>query len=105
MAIVDERMLGVGFMAYLSITLSKPSRKVVEKVTNHIQSLPNLLECYNTSGDSDFLIKVVAKDAMDFRSFVLDELMKTDGIGKISTRVVLNVEKRSFTVLGSSSET
>ena len=103
-AIVDERMLGIGFMAFISITLSKPSRDIVEAVTKHINSLPNVLECYNTSGDNDFLLKVVAKDAMDFRSFVLDELMKVDGIGKISTRVVLNVEKRSFSVLATNND-
>jgi len=98
-AIIDERMIGMGFLAYMTITLSKPCRVATEKFLKHIQSLPNILECYNISGDSDFLLKVVAKDAMDFRSFVLDELMKVDGIGKISTSVVLNVEKRSFAVL------
>ena len=100
-AIVDEKMVGVGFMAFMNITLSKPCRNAADRVIEHIQSLHNILECYNISGDSDFLLKVVAKDAMDFRSFVLDELMKVDGIGKISTSVILNVEKRSFAVVGS----
>jgi len=98
-AIVDERMVGMGFMAFMTITLSQPCRNASEKVVSHILSLPNILECYNITGDSDFLLKVVAKDALDFRSFVLDELMKVDGIGKISTSVVLNVEKRSFSVV------
>ena len=98
-AIVDERMIGIGFMAFMTITLSKPTRMACEKVVKHIQSLPNVLECYNISGDNDFLLKVVAKNTMDFRSFVLDELMMVDGIDKINTSVVLNVEKRIFSTI------
>jgi Lrp/AsnC family transcriptional regulator len=103
-AIVDERKVGMSFIAFVAITLSKPKRSTFDKVVKHIQTLPNILECYNVSGDHDFLIKVVAKDALDFRSFVLDKLMNVDGIGKINTSVILNVEKRNFAVLKASEE-
>ena len=98
-AIIDDQSVGMGFMAFTTVTLSQPNRETAEHVVDHIMSLPNVLECYNISGDCDYMLKIVAKDAKDFRSFVLDKLMHVEGIGKISTSVVLHVEKREFSVL------
>ena len=98
-AILDEEMVGMEFMAFTEVTLSTPNRKTADMFVAHISTLPNILECYNISGDSDFLLKVLAKNTSDFRNFVLDKLMSFDGVGKISTNVVLSVEKRTFSFL------
>ncbi|MCL2851870.1 MAG: Lrp/AsnC family transcriptional regulator [Defluviitaleaceae bacterium] len=95
-AVIDEEAVGMEFMAFTEVTLTPPTRKTAEKFVKHINPLSNVLECYNISGDSDFLLKVVAKNASEFRNFVLDELMSLEGIGKISTSVVLCVEKCKF---------
>lgn len=97
--IVNEEAIGMEFTAFTEVTLSTPNRKTVDMFVEHIKSLPNVLECYNISGNSDFLIKVVAKSPKDFRNFVLDKLTDLKGIGKISTSVVLYVEKRNFSFL------
>lgn len=49
-----------------------------------VQTIKEITECYNTSGEFDFLIKVYAKDMKAYQHFMLNILGKIDCVGEYS---------------------
>ena len=48
-----------------------------------VQTIDQITECYNTTGDYDFLIKVYAHDMKDYQDFMLNTLGNIDCIGSL----------------------
>ncbi|MBQ5779399.1 MAG: Lrp/AsnC ligand binding domain-containing protein, partial [Paludibacteraceae bacterium] len=61
----------------------------VEAVSN----IPEITECYNISGDSDYMIKIRVKDMDHYSRFVQDTLGTIESIGSLHSLFVLKQEK------------
>ena len=55
--------------------------------------MPEVLECYRLSGDTDYLLKVVAEDIPGYDAFICDKLARLRNIGKFSSMFVLSTVK------------
>ncbi len=52
-----------------------------------------VLECHHTSGEYDFLLKVLAENTQTLEEFLSSILSKIDGIQKSNTTIVLTTVK------------
>jgi Lrp/AsnC family leucine-responsive transcriptional regulator len=95
-AIVDEKKIGLETVAFTFVTLSPHNRQMAEAFVGRIRNTSWVLECYNITGNWDYLLKIVAPDIGSYRNFVLDELLDMPAVQKVETLVVLRTEKRSF---------
>ena len=59
MAVVNPHKVGNGIMVLCNIRLKQHSQELIQEFMNVVQNLEEITECYNTSGDYDFLIKVI----------------------------------------------
>jgi len=50
------------------------------------------------TGSHDYLLKIVAKDMITYRDFIIDSLMQNKTVSKVETSMVMSVEKRTFYV-------
>ena len=55
--------------------------------------LDEVLECYQMTGDIDFMLKVAIKDMYSYTEFVNDKLSGIPGIQNIKTSFVLDTLK------------
>lgn len=62
MAVVNPHKVGNGIMVMCNIRLKQHSQELIQEFMNVVQGIEEITECYNTSGDYDFLIKVYARD-------------------------------------------
>ena len=60
-----------------------------------LASLDEVLECYQLTGDVDFLLKVVVSDMGSYTEFVNNRLSGIPGIQNIKTSFVLDTVKSS----------
>ena len=58
MAVLNPRKVGNGIMVLCNIRLKQHSQELIQEFMDVVQNLEEITECYNTSGDYDFLIKV-----------------------------------------------
>ena len=61
-----------------------------------IQLLPEVIECYNTSGTYDYLLKVRARDIKQYQDFVLTKLGNIDTVGSIESTFVIGEVKNNY---------
>ena len=64
--------------------------------TRRIMRIPEVTECYNTSGSYDYLLKVRARDMKQYQEFVLNKLGDIANIGAIESTFVMSEVKQDF---------
>lgn len=86
---LDSRRLGTGIIVLCNIRLKQHSQHYIQEFMDAVQNIEQITECYNISGDFDFIIKVHARDMRDYQSFMLNTLGKIDSIGSLNSVFVI----------------
>jgi Lrp/AsnC family leucine-responsive transcriptional regulator len=92
---VAPSAIGLGVVAFVSLTLDREQFKQVRQVEKAIRQFPEILECYAISGDFDYLLKVVATDLKSFSNFLTDRLMQVPGVSGVRSMVCLEEIKQA----------
>jgi Lrp/AsnC family leucine-responsive transcriptional regulator len=58
-----------------------------------IKDIDEIVECWNTSGNYDFLMKIYVKDMKHYQDFVLNTLGVIESIGRLHSNFVIGVVK------------
>ncbi|WP_352423926.1 Lrp/AsnC ligand binding domain-containing protein [Proteiniphilum sp.] len=70
--LLDAEKIGYETCAYVGIFLTSPS--TFEYVVTELEKIPEVVECYYTTGQYDLLVKVFAKNNKDLLRIIHDEL-------------------------------
>lgn len=82
--------LGLGVLAFVSVTLEKHGENPARAFHQAVQRKSQILECYSVTGDDDYLLRVVVSDLKAFSNFLMEELMTIPGVTHIRSTVVLD---------------
>ncbi|AZQ63105.1 Lrp/AsnC family transcriptional regulator [Flammeovirga pectinis] len=97
-AVLDREKLDRDLMVFCNITLKEHSKAIGHQFVKDILSLKEVTECYNVSGDYDFLLKVMVKDMRAYQDFVLNNLGEIENIGSAHSTFVMGEIKQSYEV-------
>ena len=92
---VDPAALGYGVTAYVSMSIAGDQFGRVRDIEREIAAHPQIIECHAVSGDSDYLLKVVAHDLRSLSQFLTDRLMQISGVDDVRSMIALEVIKPS----------
>ncbi|MEP1489510.1 MAG: Lrp/AsnC family transcriptional regulator [Algibacter sp.] len=97
-AILDAEKLDKGLTVFCNITLKEHTREIGNQFVKDILVLKEVVECYNISGDYDFLLKVLVKDMKQYQNFVLNHLGGVQNIGSAHSTFVMGEIKNVYAV-------
>jgi DNA-binding Lrp family transcriptional regulator len=97
-AVVDREQVGLTIMGFAHVTLHDHRSENVKKFDQAILGAPQVLECHATSGEHDYMLKVVAPDMASYQDFLSGYLLKIGVVRTVNTSFVLKQQK-STTVL------
>ena len=60
-----------------------------------VNAIPEVTECYNISGDFDYMLKIYVRDMKHYEAFVLDSLGAIPSVGSLQSNFVMSVVKQS----------
>ncbi|WP_424656433.1 Lrp/AsnC family transcriptional regulator, partial [Capnocytophaga granulosa] len=95
MAIVDRKKVGNGIIVLCNIRLKQHSQAFIQEFMDAVQNIEEITECYNTSGDFDFLVKVYAHDMKAYQQFMLNTLGRMECIGSLHSVFVIGEIKNT----------
>ena len=98
MAVVNPHKVGNGIMVLCNIRLKQHSQELIQEFMDVVQNLEEITECYNTSGDYDFLIKVYAHDMKSYQQFMLNTLGTINCIGSLHSIFITDETKNTHGV-------
>lgn len=90
---VDPEALGLNVTAYVSVRLAGDQFGRVREIEQEMAADPQILECFAVSGDSDYLLKVVARDLKGLSQFLTDRLMQISGVDDVRSMICLEEVK------------
>lgn len=88
-AVLDAEKLNRGFTVFCQVKLKIHDKSVGNDFVNEIREINEVAECYNISGDYDFLLKVQVRDMKHYQDFVFNKLGSVDSIGSTHSTFVM----------------
>lgn len=95
-AVLDAERLGMGMVVFCKVKLRHMNRDIAADFVTRIREIPEVTECYNTSGDYDYLLKVRARDMRQYQEFVLNKLGTIDSLGSLESTFVMAEVKQAY---------
>ena len=97
-AVVDPIKSGNGIMVLCNVRLKHHSKEFSRQFTSVIAGIDQVVECFNTSGEYDYQLKIYARNMQDYQQFVLDTLGDLDCIGSLHSVFVIGEVKNTLSV-------
>ncbi|MEO5650000.1 MAG: Lrp/AsnC family transcriptional regulator [Ginsengibacter sp.] len=97
-ALLDKEKLDKGLVVFCNVSLKQHTYENGKKFVAEIQSLPEVVECYNIAGDYDFLLKILVKDMPAYQTFVLGGLGSLKSIGSVKSIFVMGEIKHTTSI-------
>ncbi len=94
-AVLDADKLGQGFIVFCSVKLRQMGRDIANDFVDRVRVIPQVTECYNISGEFDYLLKIHAPDMKYYNEFLINELGTIDSLGSVQSSFVMNEIKQA----------
>ncbi|HSZ24612.1 MAG TPA: Lrp/AsnC family transcriptional regulator [Cytophagaceae bacterium] len=94
-ALLNKDKLKKGLVVFCNVSLKQHTREIGKQFVQEIISLPEVVECYNISGEYDFLLKILVEDMPQYQEFVMNRLGSIENIGSAHSIFVMGEIKNS----------
>lgn len=94
-ALLDPESLGLNVEAYVLVSLASYAKGVAEAFHSRISGLAEVVECCALTGDSDYLLHLMARDLPSLSRLINEELLGHGDIANVRSNIVLNRVKRT----------
>ncbi|MBR1872575.1 MAG: Lrp/AsnC family transcriptional regulator [Bacteroidales bacterium] len=94
-AVLDAGKLGRGFTVFCSVKLKQMNRDIARDFVSVIKDIPQVAECYNISGEYDYLLKIQSPDMKYYNEFIINVLGSIDSIGSLLSSFVMDEVKNT----------
>ena len=61
-ALLNPKKLGLQIHVMLSVSMVKHSDRTRKEFESHVQTIPEVMECYSVSGDRDYVLLIISRN-------------------------------------------
>ena len=84
-AVVADSRTGEGIVVIVQITLERQTEEFLDRFEAAVRKYPEVRECYLMTGDSDYWLRVEARNAGDYEAIHKDVLSRLPGVARIKS--------------------
>lgn len=88
-AVLDRRKLGLDACLWCQVRLKKHNAQIIEQFEALVQARAEVVECYELTGEHDFLMKVYLPDMESYAAFMHGFLLKIPEVDVVRSGVTL----------------
>ncbi|WP_395686170.1 Lrp/AsnC family transcriptional regulator [Caenimonas koreensis] len=92
-ALVDREKVGLSLCVLAEVNLTRHSEDEVRRFEKEVAACPQIVSCYSTTGQADYVLKVLVSDIKSYESFLHETLFKLPGVTHVRSSVVLKEVK------------
>lgn len=93
--LVNHAKVKKGLMVICYVSLKEHNKKSGAKFIKTIHELHEVIECYNISGEFDFMLKVVAENMDAYYDFHVNKLSQIENMGHLQSIFVMGIIKQT----------
>jgi DNA-binding Lrp family transcriptional regulator len=92
-ALIDREKVGLSLCVIAELNLTRHSEDEVRRFEKAVAESPQIVSCYSTTGQADYVIKVLVRDIKDYEQFLHETAFKLPGVTHVRSSVVLKEVK------------
>ena len=93
--LVDHTKVKKGLMVICYVSLKEHTKNAGLKFIETMHALNEVIECYNISGEFDFMLKVVSEDMNAYYDFHVNKLSQIENMGHVQSVFVMGIIKQT----------
>ncbi|SEF92416.1 DNA-binding transcriptional regulator, Lrp family [Jhaorihella thermophila] len=98
-AVVNPEAVGLGFQAIVHVHLTRHDPDRIVEFNRAVEQRPEVQECYATTGQADYHMRVLCRDLAAYNRFLEDFLFRQPAVASAQTNVVLRMVKKGGQVV------
>ncbi|MGE0483785.1 MAG: Lrp/AsnC family transcriptional regulator [Gammaproteobacteria bacterium] len=87
--LVDPVAVGIPGNVFAEITLVSQQQQDLDRFEAAVREVPEVMECYLVTGEYDYLLRVVARDTVDYERIHHQYLTKLPGVARVKSSFTL----------------
>ena len=92
-ALVDREKVGLALCVLAEVNLTRHNEDDVRRFEQAVATAPQIVSCYATTGQADYVIKVLVPDIKSYETFLHETAFKLPGVTHVRSSVVLKEVK------------
>ena len=91
--LLDAEQLDLAVNVLVNVTLKRQQGNALNRFEAAVQDIPEVVECYIVSGETDFLLRVVVADVNAYERLLKDTLVHLPEVGNLTSTFALRQVK------------
>lgn len=87
--LLDRVAVGLELTAFVEVALDHKDARTIAAFQQVAQDLPEIMECHVMTGESDYMLRIAAKDIESFRSLIMNKILAMPGVDRTRTNISL----------------
>jgi len=88
-ALIDPEAVGLSFHAMVHVVLSRHQAGHVENFIQAVMTRAEVLDCFATTGDADYHLRVRCRDLSAYNAFLEEFMFALEGVSTVKTNLIL----------------
>ena len=88
-AVLDPTALGLGIAGVVNLSLEKHAIANIEELQRQIAARAEIVECLSVTGDSDYQLRIVARDLGEFSALLMQSIVPMPGVSTTRSSIIL----------------
>lgn len=93
--LVDHTKVKKGLMVICYVSLKEHNKRTGARFIKTIHELNEVAECYNISGEFDFMLKVIVENMDAYYDFHVNKLSQVENMGHLQSVFVMGILKQT----------
>lgn len=93
--LLDHTKVKKGLMVICYVSLKEHNKNAGVKFIERVLEMKEVIECYNISGEFDFMLKVVSEDMNAYYDFHVNKLSRIENMGHVQSVFVMGIIKQT----------
>lgn len=95
---IDAKMLGYSVVVFAFVGLQSQAESDLVAFEAQVDDWPLVRECFMLQGETDFLLKIVARDLESYNTFLTQELTAATNVANVKSALGVRNSKHDFGV-------
>ena len=92
-ALLDPARLDLTVNVFVNVNLKRHQENALSRFEEAVQSVPEIVECYTVSGETDFLLRVIVADVSAYERLLKRTLVHLPEVGNLTSTFALRQVK------------
>ena len=98
-AVINKEKIKRDFVVFCQVKLIQHHHSYIEKFEKEVLQFNEVLECYNISGDYDYMLKVAVENMKSYRNFINHKLTTLNHISSTQSNFIIAEVRNSTAIL------